>query len=229
VVVGDGMMAQAFRAFESRKDVVIFASGVSDSNETSEAAFRRESNLLTKTRAAYRDALLVYFGTCSVNDPERRATPYVRHKLAMESVIASSECPWMIFRLPLAIGPIHRSPTLGNFLHRRILRGERFEVWTRSTRYPLDVDDAVRIVSRLIGDQSMWRRTINIALRAFHVVDFVRVMEQITQRKAVYELVEKGGHYELHCPEVNALAAEMGLDRSEAYLERVLRKYFGVS
>ena len=42
----------------------------------------------------------------------------------------------------LALGPEHRSPTLANFLHDRIMRGEHFEVWSRSTRYPLDVEDA---------------------------------------------------------------------------------------
>ena len=226
MVIGNGMMAQAFGAYESIADVVVFASGVSDSTDASEAAFRREGELLRQVRASHPDALLVYFGTCSVDDPDRRETPYVRHKLAMESIIAASGYPWIVFRLPLAIGPIHRSPTLANFLHLKILRGESFEVWARSTRYPIDVDDAVRIVSRIIRDQSMWRRTINIALRAFCVTDFVRILEQITHRTAVYSLVQKGGHYELRCPEVAALAGEMGLDRSEAYLERVLRKYF---
>lgn len=226
MVVGNGMMAHAFGAFESRADVVIFASGVSDSTETRAAAFRREEELLRQTRASNPEALLVYFGTCSVDDPDRRETAYVRHKLAMEALIAASAHPWIVFRLPLAIGPIHRSPTLANFLHGKILRGESFEMWARSTRYPIDVDDAARIVSRIVSDRSMWRRTINIALRCFHVAEFVRILEQITGRKATYNLVQKGGHYELGCPEVAALTREMGLDASEAYLERVLRKYF---
>jgi nucleoside-diphosphate-sugar epimerase len=226
VVIGNGMMAQAFRAFGSRRDVVVFASGVSDSTETSAAAFAREAELLRQTRAAYPEALLVYFGTCSVEDADRRETPYVRHKLAMESLVAAAGHAWIVFRLPLALGPIHRSPTLANFLHGKIARGESFEIWGRSTRYPIDVEDVVRIVSRLIADRSMWRHKINVALRSFHVIDFVRILERITGRSAVYQMVEKGAHYELRCPEVAALAEAMGLDRSEAYLERVLRKYF---
>lgn len=226
MVVGNGMMAHAFRVFESRKDVVIFASGVSDSTENRPAAFQRERELLRQTRATHPDALLVYFGTCSVDDPDRRETSYVRHKQAMESLIASFAHPWIVFRVPLAIGPIHRSPTLANFLHRKIVRGERFEIWARSTRYPIDVDDLVRIVSRLADDSSMWRRAINVALRAFPVTDFVAILERITRRTAVYTVVDKGARYELHCPEVAALAQELSLDRSEQYLERVLRKYF---
>jgi len=226
VVVGNGMMANAFRAFKSRRDVLIFASGVSDSTEERPAAFQRERELLRQTRASHPDTLLVYFGTCSADDPDRRDTAYVRHKQSMESLIATFPHPWVAFRVPLAIGPIHRSPTLANFLHHKIMRGESFEVWGRSIRYPIDVDDVVRIVARLVDDSSMWRRTINVALRSFPVTDFVSSLERITRRTAVYTVVDKGARYELHCPEVAALAAELNLDGSEQYLDRVLRKYF---
>jgi len=226
VVVGDGMIAKAFAAFGQRQDVVIYASGVSDSMETSAEAFQREKKLLAGTRAAHPGALVVYFGTCSIDDPDRRPTPYVQHKLAMEAQLAAAAGPWMVLRLPLAIGPVHRSPTLANFLHDRIVRGETFEVWSRSTRYPVDVEDVVRIASRFIDARAYWRRTINVALRAFTVLDFVRVLEGITGKRAAYKLVDKGARYDVPCPEVARLAGELGLDLSPHYLERVLRKYF---
>ena len=226
MVVGDGLIAQAFAALAPRRDVVIYASGVSDSTETRAEAFERERALLAKTRAENPRALLVYFSTCSVDDPDRRPTPYVQHKLAMEAQLAAAPGPWMVLRLPLAIGPVHRSPTLANFLHDRIVRGEAFEVWSRSMRYPIDVDDVVRIASRFIAERAYWRRTINIALRAFTVLDFVRVLESITGKRAAYTLVEKGAHYDVPCPEVARLASELELDLSPHYLERILRKYF---
>lgn len=219
-------MAQAFSAFAADAGVIVFASGVSDSTETRSSAFARERNLLQRTRARHPDALLVYFGTCSVDDPDRRNTPYVQHKLAMEALIKSSPGPWMILRLPLAIGPGHRGNTLASFLHARIVRGEPFEVWAGSTRYPVDVEDALRIGARLIADRSMWRKTINIALRAFPVREFVRILEDIAGKKATYKLVQRGSHYEVPCPEVALLAGELNLDLGEDYLERVLRKYF---
>jgi hypothetical protein len=220
------MMAKAFSAFELKSDVVIFASGVSNSMEASASAFKRERDLLRSTRAECPDALFVYFGTCSANDPDRRATPYVLHKLEMESLVMGSEHPWMVLRLPLAVGPEHRAPTLANYFYERILRGQAFEVWARSTRYPIDVEDAFRIASRLIADRSMWRHTINIALRAFPVIDFVHILEDITGKRAMYTLVQRGAHYELTCPEIAGLADELRLDRSDNYLERVLHKYF---
>lgn len=220
------MLAHAFASFGARHDVVVFASGVADSLETREAAFARERALLQETRTAHPDALLLYFGTCSVDDPDRRDTPYVRHKLAMEALVREARSPWLVLRLPLAIGRGHRGNTLAKFLYERIARGEPFEVWTRSTRYPIDVEDVVRIVDRLVADPAMRRRTVNVALRPYRVIDFVRALERITGRTAACTLVERGGHYEVRCPEVDALRRELQIDANEGYLERVLRKYF---
>ena len=220
------MMAQAFSAFAQDTSVLVFASGVSDSTETREAAFHRERDLLAQTLASYRKHLVLYFGTCSVYDPDRRDTPYVRHKLAMEELIAASPNPWMTLRLPLAIGPGHRGNTLANFLYERIVRGESFDVWAGATRYPVDVEDTFRIASRLVPNRALWGRHINIALHAYRVLDFVGILETIVRKRANYRLLQKGQHYEVPCPEIAEIAPELRLDMSEDYLGMVLRKYF---
>jgi len=227
MVVGDGLIARAFSRFRDDERVVVFASGVSNSLETDPERFSRERELLMRTRAENRGRLLVYFGTCSVEDPERRHTPYVSHKLALEQALAASPGPWLVLRLPLAVGRAQRGATLAQFLHDRIVNGERFEVWRHATRYPIDVEDAARIAERFMRDATMWNRTINVALRAFPVIDFVHALERILGQRASYAVVEKGAHYEVSCPEVAQLAQELGLDFSDQYLDRVLRKYFG--
>lgn len=226
MVVGDGLMARAFSAFRDSRNVVIFASGVSNSLETNPVAFDRERDLLKQVRTNDPGALVVYFGTCSVDDPEQRNTPYVRHKLEMESMLAASEGSWLVLRVPLAIGRNPRSRTLAQFLHEHIARGQPFEVWEGAARYPIDVDDVFRIGSRFIHDPAMWNRCVNVALRPFPVTDFVRVMESIVGKKAIYTLVQKGRHYKVECPEILQVASELNLDLSDLYLERVLRKYF---
>jgi glycosyltransferase involved in cell wall biosynthesis/nucleoside-diphosphate-sugar epimerase len=229
VVVGDGMMAKAFAAFAQEPGVVIFASGVSDSTEISAAAFKREEELLRRIREQHPGALLVYFGTCSVHDPDSRDTPYVAHKLRMESILENAPGPWLVLRLPLAIGPGHRGRTLARFLHQRIVRQEPFQIWGGATRYPIDVEDVVRIARRLIGERSNWNRRINIALQSFPVHEFVRAMEAVTGMRANFTLLPKGHHYALECPEVVRLADDLQLDFSPGYLERVLRKYYAAS
>jgi nucleoside-diphosphate-sugar epimerase len=227
VIVGDGMMARAFAAYRDDPDVLVFASGVSNSLETSPQAFEREKLLLQATRAQNRNRLLVYFGTCSVDDPDRRASPYVLHKLEMEALLAGSDGPWQVFRLPLAIGPGHRGPTLAQYLHDRISRGESFEVWSGATRYPVDVADIFRIVQRLLAERPLANRVVNVALRPYSVLDFVHAMEKIVGRPARYTVVQKGSGYPIPCPEVEAIADELGLPRHAGYLEDTLRCHFG--
>jgi nucleoside-diphosphate-sugar epimerase len=226
MIVGHGMLAQAFSSFREDGSVLIFASGVSNSLETGPRAFARERALLLQARKEHQAKLMIYFGTCSVDDPDRRETPYVVHKLEMEAILERAQAPWMALRLPLAIGPHRHGHTLAPFLYERISRGERFEVWEHATRYPIDVEDALRVGRLFFGDRKLWNRRINVALRAFPVLEFVRVMQSIVGKRALYDLVPKGAHYPIRCPEVAALAQELNLDLSDRYLERILRKYF---
>ncbi len=145
----------------------------------------------------------------------------------MESLLERLGGSWLVLRLPLAIGPSHRSTTLAQFLHDRISAGEPFEVWANTIRYPIDVEDARRIAERIIADPGLWNRRIDVALRGYPVADFVRAMEAVVGKPARCTYVQKGAPYRFECPEMTPLAEDLGLDFGEEYLERVLRKYFG--
>ena len=226
MVVGNGMMAQAFSSYAENPRTVIFASGVSNSLELDSRAFSREKNLLAEVRNANPKALLVYFSTCSVEDTDRSNTPYVKHKLAMESFLANSPGQWLIFRLPLVIGRGHRGASFAQFLFQKISRGESFEIWANATRYPIDVDDVLVVAREFIDGRQTFNQLINVALRSYPATEFVRIMEQIVGKKARYAKVDKGTHQEIFCPEVMQLAEEFHLDYSDGYLERILRKHF---
>ena len=226
MVVGSGMMAQAFPDYAESTRTVIFASGVSNSLETDPRAFAREQALLADVRNANPQALLVYFSTCSIEDADRKNTPYVRHKLAMESFLEMSPGNWLIFRLPLVIGRGHRGATLAQFLYRKISEGKPFEIWANATRYPIDVDDVSAIAQEFIERREFFNRRINIALRSYPVMEFVRIMEKIVSKEARYVPVDRGAHQEIICPEVDQMADKFHIDASDGYLERVLRKHF---
>lgn len=77
-MVGKGDIASVL---PERDDLLFFASGVSNSQETDIEAFRRESALLLEQR---RDTHIVYFGSLAIFYAN---TPYTEHKRQMECLV----------------------------------------------------------------------------------------------------------------------------------------------
>ena len=85
-IVGNGLIATAFKnniEENNYSDWIIFASGVSNSQDDDEDSFSRENKLLKKLSANKR---IVYFSTCSVNIPKEYHTRYIKHKLEIENM-----------------------------------------------------------------------------------------------------------------------------------------------
>jgi nucleoside-diphosphate-sugar epimerase len=227
VIVGRGLIARAFEAaFGDDAGVVIFASGCSNSDETSAAAFAREEALLRETLAAT-SSHVVYFSTCSVVDPERNATPYVRHKLAMER-LASQGASFSVFRLPQVAGHTDNPHTLMSFLHSRIAGGATFAVWRNAWRNIIDVEDMAAIATEMIRDPGCRRRVLNIASpSAVRVPELVRTYERVLGVAARVEEIDRGSHYDVDIAECSAVAGRLGIEFGPDYVERVVRKYYG--
>ena len=77
-IVGSGDIASVL---PDRRDLLFFASGVSNSQETRESEYQREKDLLLEQD---RKAHLVYFGSLAIFYADNR---YVHHKLEMESMV----------------------------------------------------------------------------------------------------------------------------------------------
>ena len=99
MIIGNGLIARAFSRFKQRPDIHIFASGVSNSGEVLDAAFERERNLLQDVISRNPGGRVVYFGSCGVTSDSAGLTPYMRHKLRMESLVTSSPTG-LVLRLP---------------------------------------------------------------------------------------------------------------------------------
>jgi nucleoside-diphosphate-sugar epimerase len=219
-------MARAFAAHAADPDVTIFASGVSNSGETRPEAFARERKLLQRT-IAQEHALLVYFSTCSVLDPERQDTAYVGHKLEMESIVACAE-RFAIFRLPQVVGRTANPFTLTNYLYSRVASGERFSVWADAWRNIIDVEDAAKIAGHMIREPRYGNRIVNVANPiSTPVPELVALFERILGVTANCERVAKGDRYPIEVEEAVEAACAVGVDFGPGYLEQVLEKYYG--
>ena len=86
------MMAKAFlrQDFGYFNEILVYCSGVSDSKASNPAAFHRERLLLKEmlVLAAHAGQPLIYFGTCSIYDSLTNSSPYLEHKILLESLVS---------------------------------------------------------------------------------------------------------------------------------------------
>lgn len=226
MIVGRGLLATAFAGFKSDPAVTIFASGVSNSQETSEAQFTRERELLI---AALRgDARLVYFSSCGVAGDPDELTAYMRHKLAMEALV-TARTDNMVVRLPQVVGRTGNPHTLTNFLRDRILSGVPFTIWARAERNLIDIDDITAIASHLLSlaPDTILPVTAIAADRSLPMPELVSVFERVLGVPAHCILEQKGSPMRIHPRLPTHHAAGLGIDLGDGYAERVLWKYYG--
>lgn len=225
MIIGNGLLARSFSSrYADRGDVVIFASGVSNSTETAPAAFAREHGLLAGAMANH-DATLVYFGSCGVTSAQQ--TAYISHKRAMERLVGSHP-RGLVLRLPQVVGPSSNPNTLTNYLATEIRSGRTISVWRHAERNLIDIDDIVPIASELIENRPDYPPCVAIA--SSHTVrmpDLIASFERILGNKASVEVLEKGEPLVVDTSISSRIAARLGIDFGPDYVERLLRKYYG--
>jgi len=228
MIIGSGLIARGFAAqYQQRSDVCIYAAGVSNSRNTNLREFARErARLLLALQSANDVGAFVYFGTCSVADPEVQHTSYVQHKLEMEQLVVE-HLHHLILRLPQVAGHTPNPHTLLNFLYARIVRSESFSVWRNAYRNIIDVDDVATLASILIENQSMRCCTLNLANPcSYSMPEIVKEMEQVVEKQAIYDVLERGRHYPIEVATMMTALSETQIRFDEHYLNRVLRKYY---
>lgn len=226
MIIGNGMVAKAFKKYENDDDILIFASGVSNSQEQSDEAFEREKKLLEKTIIENKKRIIIYFSTCSIYDPSMTNSRYVIHKLAMEDMIKKFHSNFYIFRLSQVVGKTN-SPTIINYFYNRIIAKEQFQIWEKSTRNLIDVDDIVRITNRIVNKSILKNNIINIASPYFVKIPYIiQILEKISLKKAKCISLDKGASYDIDISDIKPIISELHLKFDENYLEKAICKYY---
>lgn len=226
MIIGDGMLSRAFAArYGQHPDVLVFASGVSNSQETIAASFDRESTLLDSALAAHPGTFL-YFGSCNIADPDRTGTPYAHHKREMEARVLAHP-RGLVLRLPQVVGITENPNTLTNYLRDRILRGEVFTIWENAERNLIDVEDVALIAAAMLDEGIVLPRAMSIASReSLPMPTLVSIFERVLDRKTVFRSDPRGAAVRIAADECLATASRIGLDLGGDYAERVIRKYY---
>ena len=222
------MIARRFGDFAERSDVVIFASGVSNSKETRSEPFARERLLVEETLHQTTGCLFVYFSTASVDDPTEQGSPYVIHKLELEQLIAEQATDYLLVRASNVVGGPGNPHTVLNFFVDRVRRNEPFTIWRQASRNLIDLDDVYRVVIHYIAEPTSWNRTILVANpHSVSPLTLVQAVEAHIGQRARYELVDKGVPFALSTePVSDQLRATDSNWQPERYVARLLKKYY---
>lgn len=227
MIVGNGLIASAFINYEDRDDIIIFASGVSNSKETLDSAYKREEKLLQKY--INKKKKLVYFSTTSIYDKELSNTKYVHHKLRMENLVSQNCSKYLIIRTSNILGPKGNKATIINFLIDKIQKGEKFELWNKAKRNILDIED-FGVVCNLILQKEVNNKIVNVCnFKNISVLEIVDKIEQKLKKKGVYIMLPQGGEVIIENDFVKNILSDEMIEKlnSPDYFTNLLKKYYG--
>jgi nucleoside-diphosphate-sugar epimerase len=222
-VIGGGQLAKTFDAFQA-SNVLLFASGVSNSKCTDPKEFLREGYLLKRTLLENPDKKLIYFSSCALSAPEYPKNAYYQHKANMEALIKDLTDDYYIFRLPQLFGDLFLHKTLINFLYKCIVHNHTFKVFDNAYRYVIEINDVRTLVEAYVNSQDACV-TIDLANPfRYKVLDIVKTFEVLLGKKANYEIVEKDDQYRLDLtPMLNFVQSQgLRLDFGSDYLHKKL-------
>lgn len=226
MIVGNGMLAKEFSAFEQNDNIIIFASGVSNSQERDSTAFERELALLYKQK--YPSKKLIYFSSISIYDSELTFTEYIKHKLKIEDIISKEFSKYIIFRLPQLVGKTDNPNTLCNFLYNKIIADEIITVFENACRYLMDVNDVVKLLSPMINSGHFDNSIIDVNFNNKITINELLDIFEIAVKKKTSRLgVSKGGCYNtVNDKFISQIASYIDLNLKD-YNFHVVKKYYG--
>jgi nucleoside-diphosphate-sugar epimerase len=221
MVVGSGLIAREFCDYYPGDDVIIFASGVSNSLEDKASEFNREKDLLLKYLDNYHKSLFIYFSTTDILNREKENSLYVLHKKEIENIIIRKSKKYLIFRLSQVVGLGGNSNTIINYLYNSIKLDKDVKIYKNATRNLIDINYIVGIVNYIIKKEKAYNKVINIAApKNISVERIVITLEEILGKKAKKHFVDIGNDMFIDIVDI------VDIMDTHAYNEEVIRKYF---
>jgi len=221
MVVGNGMLAKAFKMYENNGDVVIFASGVSNSKEENIFEYKRELSLLKKYINSKK---IIYFSTISIFDESLSRLKYISHKLEVEKFIKENWQNYIIFRLPNVVGKSENTNTSFNFFKDKILKNEEIQIQKNAIRYFIDVDDLSNILPIIISKET--KKTINVCFdNKIFITEMILFFEELLKIKAKKTLIEGGENYEIDNYYFMNIVKENNIIFNSEYNKNLIKKY----
>jgi nucleoside-diphosphate-sugar epimerase len=234
MIIGSGFIAENFKKkllLIKKYRIAIYASGVSNSKSKNKNNFLRERKKIISYKNKINSMIFIYISTCSIFDPSRKSTAYVKHKLNMENVVKKNFNKFVIVRFPEVVGFNSNKNNLINFFYQKINNNNKFMLWINSKRNIIDIDDAVKLCLNFIKKIKNYKKIkleINIANTMYvSVEDIVSIIEKLTLKKAIYDKLAFGNLNWKIRPIVGKRIIKMSsVSFNKDYLEKILKKYY---
>ena len=220
MIIGDGLIANAFADYHTNNRVIIFASGVSNSLQTKRKEFNREKKFLNEALDFV--STIVYFSSTICYDKNKEK--YINHKRKMENLIFKKSKQLLIIRLPQIIGNGGNENTLINFIVNKIKNDEEINVYDGVERSLVDVDDLKHIVDYILNKKITGMFTLN-HIELVKIEDLVRLISKHLKKEAKIKLVpgEKFPMYD-NDPIINEALDNLNI-KSTDYTKKLIKKY----
>lgn len=227
MVIGNGLIANKFMNYTEDETIVIFASGVSNSKETDDESYKREFNLLRQTLSDYAETILVYFSTCSIDDPDLATAPYVIHKKKIEEYIRENAERYYIFRVSNLAGISNNPYTLLNYFIFHIISGHTINIWKNAHRNIIGIDDMYGIINYILKEGKKINTITNIAnTKNYSISYIIRYIEEHLNKKAIKKKINKGTDYKIDVSAVEPIINKLNIQFDDNYLPTLLKNYY---
>lgn len=221
MVVGNGAIAKIFEDFND-DNYVIFASGVSNSEEKKNQEFLREENLIKTIIKQNPNKTIIYFSTVSIYT---KNTKYTKHKLRIEKIIKEFN-NYIILRIPQLLSPKGNKNNIINFFYNKIENQQEIFIEKNSERSILDVEDLKKITLFLIRKKAKNKCYNFSGFEFMKVIDVVNTIESILEKKTKKTFINKNSKIYKH----NSLIFQdffLNLEKSN-YIKNTLEKYIKI-
>ena len=218
MVTGNGLIASAFKkSYQNDDRYVIFASGVSNSNETNVNSFIREELLIRETLTKNKDKHFIYFTSFIY------FKKYGLHKIYMEDIIRGSGVDYTIFKLPQIIGRGGNMNNLFNYLVFNIKNNKVVKIYNNVYRSLIDIDDLKRIVDISLRLSECY--VIIPYIEKMLVMDIVLLISKVLNIEPKINIIESNGYaFPERSITTDYILQELDIT-TEGYTERIINKY----
>ncbi len=227
MIIWNWLIAKAFNSYTNNDSVLIFASWVSNSQNTDLLLFKKEIDLLENGLRNNKNKLFVYFSTCSITDETLTTSLYVKHKINAENIIKELSDNYIIIRTSNPIWITKNPNTLLNFLFDKIRSWETFTIWKNAQRNLIDIEDLWKISKEIIDNNLFRNKTINIANKMyFSILEIVQAFESIIDKKANYIIEDLWWTPFINIDNIIPIVQKLNINFDNDYLKRLIKKYY---